>query len=92
MLNKYTQDIKVNVAFGFILRDRVTDQLKFYHPSNNNMMFETPKTVRQPGDVIALLEDFEKTDILDYCRVQRPNTKWIVDRVICVRIEIFKIV
>ena len=35
VLQKYTQSIKVNAAFGFILRDRTTDELKFFHSSNS---------------------------------------------------------
>ena len=40
---KYTTKIKINVAFGFVLRNRRTDELRFFHPSNKTMLFDTPK-------------------------------------------------
>ena len=36
---KYNEKFKVNVAFGFVLKDSTTDELKFFHPSNNTMLF-----------------------------------------------------
>lgn len=91
VLEKYNQKIKVNAAFGFILRDRATDDLKFYHPSNNSMMFDSPKIVETPNDIKDLLNDVEKVDILEYARSQRPSSKWVVDKIICMRLDIFKL-
>ena len=31
--------IKLNISLGFILRNREDDEQKFFHPSNNNMLF-----------------------------------------------------
>ena len=42
-LANYSGKIKINVAFGFILRNRVTDELRFFHSSNNTMLFNTPR-------------------------------------------------
>ena len=91
VLKKYSQNVKVNSAFGFILRDRITDDLKFFHPSNNSMMFDTPKLIQQPSDIQSLLNDLEKVDILEYARAQRPSSKWVVDKIICMRLDIFKL-
>ena len=38
---KYDKKFSVNVAFGFILKNRTTNELKFLHPSNN-----TPSIIR----------------------------------------------
>ena len=91
VLEKYNQKIKINAAFGFILCDRATDKLKFYHPSNNSMMFESPKIIETPNDIKDLLNDVEKVDILEYARSQRPSSKWVVDKIICMRLDIFKL-
>ena len=91
VLKKYSQNVKVNSAFGFILRDRTTDDLKFFHPSNNSTMFDNPKLIQQPSDIQSLLDDLEKVDILEYARAQRPSSKWAVDKIICMRLDIFKL-
>ena len=30
-----TGKFKINVSFGFIIKNRTTEELRFYHPSNN---------------------------------------------------------
>ena len=90
-LDKYRISVKINAAFGFILRNRVTNELKFFHPSNNTRVFDAPRIVRNPNDVKKLEDEFEREDILEYARLQRPSTKWIVERIICMKLEIFKL-
>ena len=91
VIQKYTQNVKVNAAFGFILQDRTTDELKFFHPSNNSMMLDSPKLIKQRSDLQDLLNDMEKVDILEYARTQRPSSKWVVEKIICMRLDIFKL-
>ena len=83
--------IKINVAFGFILKHRATDELKFFHPSNNTMLFETPRLIANQADRQKLEDDVEVQDAFEYARLQRPSTKWIVKRIICVRFDVYKI-
>ncbi len=83
--------VKTNIAFGFILQHRTTAELKFFHPSNNNMLFEAPRLLNSPTDYQKLIDDIEQKDAFEYARSQRPSTKWTVERIICVRIDIFKI-
>ena len=90
-LNNYNRAIKINASFGFILRERLTDELKFFHPSNNTKLFDIPKMIQNPEDLKKLEEEFEKVDIVNYARKQRPSTKWIVDRIVCMRLDIFKL-
>ena len=82
---------KVNVAFGFILSKRHTDELKFYHPSNNTMLFETPRLVANVTDLRNVRDDIENSDPIEYARLQRPSTKWQVARIICVRFDVYKL-
>ena len=59
MLRGYSNKIKVNVAFGFVLYDRVNGSLKFFHPSNNTMLFESPRLLANPNDIQNLVDDIE---------------------------------
>ena len=91
VLTNYKDPIKMNCAFGFALRERVTDELRFYHPSNNNMMFETARLIRNPEDKKKLNEEIEQIDGLEYARAHRPSTKWVVDGLMCIRFDVFKL-
>ena len=91
-IGNYNGRIKINVAFGFILQNRDTDKLKFFHPSNNTMLFETPRLLDNAGDYRRLVNDIEHEDAFEFARLQRPSTKWTVERIICVRFDIFKLI
>ena len=93
-LHHYNKPAKVNVSFGFLLREGVEldGPLKFYHPSlNNSKVFDTPRIIRGDDDVEALMKDVEYSDALDYAKNQRPSTKWRTEKIICLRIDIYKI-
>ena len=90
MVAKYKGKIKVNVAFGFILKNRSTSALKFFHPSNNTMLFTTPRLLNSAADFKEFLEEIERQDAFEYARVQRPSTNWTVERIVCVRFDIYK--
>ena len=91
VMANYNANVKVNVAFGFILQNRTTAELKFFHPSNNTFLFDTPRLLRSPTDLKNLIDDIEQEDALEYARLQRPSTNWIVERIICVRFDVFKL-
>ena len=90
-LSEYADKIKINVCFGFILRKKGTDQLKFFHPSNNTMMFQFPRMLQTSTDYNQFAGDIEQEDILEYVVKQRPSTHWTVERIICVRFDIFRL-
>lgn len=83
--------IKFNVAFGFILRNRLTEELRFYHPSNNTMIFDAPRLLHNINDYRKLKEDLEHEDVFEYARTQRPSTQWIVEKIVCMRFDVFKL-
>ena len=70
--------IKVNISLGFILRNREDDELKFFHPSNNNMLFQLPLKI--DNDFKNLKDELLNTDWFEVVRQQRPSTKWIVEK------------
>ena len=91
VIRNYDNRVKINVAFGFILKNRITNDLKFYHPSNNTMLFNSPRVLASPNDYRQFIDDVEHEDAFAYARLHRPTTQWIVERVICVRFDIFKL-
>ena len=89
---KYNEKFKVNVAFGFILKDRTTDELKFFHPSNNTMLFTLPRLLETPSDYRQFVEDIDQQDAFEYARLHRPSTKWTLERIGCVRFDIYNLI
>ena len=87
---RYNEKFKANVAFGFILRDRTADDLKFFHPSNNTMMFQHPRLIQTPSDYRQFIEDIDRQDAFEYARLHRPSTKWVVERIVCVRFDVYR--
>ena len=83
--------IKINLCFGFILRHRESDELRFFHPSNNTLLFEVPMLVNNEGDYESVLERIDRQDALEYARLQRPSTIWTVERIICVRFDVYRL-
>ena len=71
---------KINAAFGFILQNRSTDELKFFHPwpSNNNKIWEIPQLIENTEDFAKLRDDLEREDAFEFARLQRPDTSWKV--------------
>ena len=82
---------KINAAFGFILKNLDTQELKFFHPSNNNTIFELPKRILDEQDYENLREDLERRDVVEYANTQRPGTKWRVVKIVCMRFDVYKL-
>ena len=82
---------KLNAAFGFILKHLDTQELKFFHPSNNNTIFEEPKRLLDNQDYEDLTKDLEKQDVVEYANTQRPGTKWRVVKIVCMRFDTYKL-
>ena len=72
-----------------ILRNREDNVLKFFHPSNNNMLFKLPLKV--DTDYKNLKDELLNTDWYEFVRQQRPSTKWLVEKIICIRFDIYKL-
>ena len=81
--------IKVNISLGFILRNREDNELKFFHPSNNNMLLQLPLKI--DNDFKNLKDELLNTDWFEVVRQQRPSTKWIVEKIICIRFDVYKL-
>ena len=85
---KYAR-IKVNMSLGYILRNREDNALKFFHPSNNSMLFKLPLKV--DTDYKNLKDELLNTDWHEFVRQQRPSTKWLVEKIICIQFDIYKL-
>jgi hypothetical protein len=56
-----------------------TDELRYYHSSqNNSRFFDVPHLIRTEEDLEKFLDELQGQDILEFIRQQRPDTKWVV--------------
>lgn len=67
---------KMNLAFGFILQNEETKEVRYFYPSENSKVFEYPVTIATVKDVEKLKERLEDVDWLEYVRQKKPNSKW----------------
>jgi hypothetical protein len=67
------------VSLGFILRNVETEELRYYHSSqNNSRFFDVPHRIRTEEDLDKFLADLSHQGMLEFIRQQRPDTKWVV--------------
>lgn len=81
---------KINAAFGFILRNLHTQELRFFHPSQNSMLYDLPTVVKERKDILRILDDLESEDARAYAMAHRPSTVWRMEKIVCVRFDVYK--
>ena len=67
---------KVNLAFGFVLKNVEDGSCRYFYAHENNTLMERSKLVCTPDDIVNLKEKLQKMDIVDLCTRERANTKW----------------
>ena len=67
---------KVNLAFGFVLKNIEDGMCRCFYAHENNTIMERSKLVCTQADMIILKDRKHKTDIVDICTRERANTKW----------------
>lgn len=82
---------KLNIALGYILRHIETGELRFFHTSQNSMLLDTPALIDNKRDTSVILEKLNMAYLTAHVYAQRPSTKWLVSKIICVRFDTFKV-
>ena len=83
LFDQQTTAFKVNVSFGFVLREKENDRLRYYHSSNNccGRYLEEPALITNRDDFDRFLARIQESDILQWAVAQRPNSDWICEMV-----------
>lgn len=69
---------KLNISFGFVLENAITNQQVFYYASQNTKLFDHPILIENETDIDQVKDLIDKKDLREYCRQQRPSTKFVV--------------
>ena len=83
LFDQQTTAFKVNVSFGFVLREKENDRLRYYHSSNNccGRYLEEPALITNRDDFDRFLARIQESDILQWAVAQRPNSDWFCELV-----------
>lgn len=84
---------KLNIAFGFLLRNIETNELQYHYASrNNNQVFDEPFQISNVTDLQPVRNALQDLDIFEWARQHRPNSKWIVEKVTNVTYFVTKVI
>ena len=81
---------EMNLAFSFIMRNTVTDELSVYYASNNTRLFELPGFVGGRADLDRVLEQLDREDVLEYARRQRPSSHFVIEAILGMNVYVNK--
>ena len=78
-----TTAFKINISYGFILRNRTSDRYRYYHSSCNccDRYLDEPSLITNAETFQIFLERIKEPDILKWALSQRPNSDWVVELV-----------
>ena len=90
--NQQTKSFKINMSFGYVLRNIETAELRFYYPQQNDTVLSSPASISNRLDLKRTKEKIRGLDILQKIFVQRPNTKWTLYQLSVIRYNVYHIV
>ena len=68
---------KVNLAFGFVLKNMEDGRFRYFYAQENNTLLDRSKLVCTHDDLAKLKDSLNKTDVIESCSRERLNTKWM---------------
>ena len=83
LFDQQTTAFKLNCSFGFVLREKESGRLRYYHSSNNccGRLLEEPSLITNRDDFDRFLARIQESDILQWAVPQRPNSDWVCELV-----------
>ncbi len=73
---KQVQTFKLNMAFGYILRHKVTGELRYFIAFDNEPIFDKPIYISKASDLLRLKRKLSRLDINEYIFNMRIDTSW----------------
>ena len=74
--NNLKSAAKVNLLFGFLLKNIEDGGFKYFYAHENNTLLDRSKLVCTHDDLATLKDFLNKTDVIESCSRERLNTKW----------------
>ena len=67
---------KVNLPFGFILKNIEDGRFRYFYAHGNNTLLDRSKLVCTHDNLATLKVFLSKTDVIEFCSRERMNTMW----------------
>ena len=80
---------KINLSFSAIFQNRETQEYKFYYASKATKLLDKPILIHNQNDLNDLLNFLSTKDFPTHLKNQRPNTKWVLERIVNLQIRAF---
>ena len=83
VFDQQTTAFKVNVSYGFVLKEKQSGRLRYYHSSSNccGRLLEEPSLIANRDDFDRFLARIAESDIQQWARDQRPDSDWVCEHV-----------
>ena len=88
IFQRQTNAFKMNLSFSFILQHRETGEFRYYYASNNNQILNSSRLIRSQQDLENLLDHLAAKEFPSHLKDHRPNTKWVIERIVSLRIHL----
>ena len=82
IFKRQTNFFKINLSFPFIIQHRETGEIRCHYSSNNDQLLNSPRLIRNQHDLDTLLDFPASQDFPSHLKNQRPNTKWVIERIV----------
>ena len=79
---------KINLSFSYILQHRETLEYRYFYASNNEQLLKSPRLIHNQQDIQNLLNHLAAKDFPSLLKEQRPNTKWVIEHIVNLRIHL----
>lgn len=89
VFNLQTEQFKLTLSFGYILKHNTTKDYRYFHPSGNVCIRSEPKLIQSYKDIEEYMEIIDETDLLEYAKRQRPDSRYIPVAVINVVMTLY---
>ena len=80
---------KINIGFGFILYNPMSDEYRYFYVSDNNMLFNRAYTIDSMNDVENFMRKVVAIDLPTNCYLSKPNSGWVLSSITNVQAKIF---
>ena len=88
IFQRQTNAFKINLSISFILQHREAGEFRYHYASNNNQILNSPPLIKNQQDLENLLDHLAAKDFPSHLKDQRPNTKWVIERIVSLWIHL----
>ena len=90
VFSRQTTAFKLNINFGYILRNRETREVRYFRPFEHEGLLDLPIFISSRRDLHRLERFLNHMGLQEMLLRQRQDTKWVVELLTNVRFSVYK--